>query len=892
MLNRNILIAVFIILAAAICGYWYFYSADSYRHSDITDLSIEYNVDNELAQAKQKIHNDIIPAKIYVNSPETKEIVLTFDGLPDPTTTDRLLDLLDKYNVKASFFIDGSSAAIDNDSLKKIHERNYTIGNYTYVGLSELDKMPQEEILLQLLKTQKVIKVTTGTAAEIFKAPQTTYTTALLKTAAAADLKAAVKTNVYVKKDTIDTDAAADALIKTIIPGSIISLDVATPVNRVQYKPEKKDERPAFDKQPGLKTGVDNNIVRQNIVDVTERILKSMDKYNIKTTDITNMRLVSELKTAKNNNINIASISIKKLQEKIIFLADTLFFSKAQAQNIDYEYIRQKNAGTLAEPIKMILTTEPSLSFAFAGLTKSDTVYDILNRLKRMNATGTFFVMKNDIDNNPSMIKDIIASGNEVGIGIRSLKNSNFYTVCAEVDYVRSRLESMGVYPSIAMQPWGAVADETREALAAMGLTMVSPYINAVRSDMKGYTAAENVVNELFGKYVYSLGRGWIVYFRLDYYDDDSMAGKVMDLIKRKKIDNIAYNSFYDDPKVNTRNNNSAYTIKSVGQIMSNSAYRYAFSSEADVPEYLHSQYNQMAGQALSFKSYIKERFIGNPAVSIDSNAYGFSLAEMRSFDKTGQIHTNDPVIFFTFDDWGTDAAINPLLYVLRKHNAKANFFVLTHNVMNNPNLLRSIAMDGHDIGSHSDWHKPMTTQDARTNIQKRSVQSREAYMQDLHDSYKKLETVVGDVVINGQPSLTRYFRPPQLTVSRMGLESLYANGYTYVIDGSYSTHDYDQPNLLSMLNDIKTGIYENGKVRKGAILVMHMSDNAEYTARALDLLLTANEQRKDGDPAKFIPARLSDYLVDDYNQSNPKYTKMSVSKDSSYNIGGEKYEQ
>jgi len=34
---------------------------------------------------------------------------------------------------------------------------------------------------------------------------------------------------------------------------------------------------------------------------------------------------------------------------------------------------------------------------------------------------------------------------------------------------------------------------------------------------------------------------------------------------------------------------------------------------------------------------------------------------------------------------------------------------------------------------------------------------------------------------------------------------------------------------------------------------------------------LTANERRSDDDPGKFIPAKLSDYLVEGYDQASPK---------------------
>ena len=60
---------------------------------------------------------------------------LTFDDGPSTTNTPKILDILDKYNVKATFFVLGSS--IDkNDQAKQILKeevkRGHAIGNHTY----------------------------------------------------------------------------------------------------------------------------------------------------------------------------------------------------------------------------------------------------------------------------------------------------------------------------------------------------------------------------------------------------------------------------------------------------------------------------------------------------------------------------------------------------------------------------------------------------------------------------------------------------------------------------------------------------------------------------------------------------------------------------------------
>lgn len=240
----------------------------------------------------------------------------------------------------------------------------------------------------------------------------------------------------------------------------------------------------------------------------------------------------------------------------------------------------------------------------------------------------------------------------------------------------------------------------------------------------------------------------------------------------------------------------------------------------------------------------------------------------MQKLDQTGVIKTDRPVVFFTFDDWGTDVSINHLMYVLRKHKVKGTFFILTHNILNNPNLLRALAVEGHDIGSHTNLHKPMVVEDPKTK-KRVPTMSYEEFYKDLNLSYTKLEDVVGDMAINGRPALHKYFRPPTLAISRMGVEAVLENGFEFIINGFTSTEDYDAKKMQDLVEKIRDGLYYRDKVRKGAIFVMHMSDQAKYTATALDIVLTANERKAYDDPTRFEVGQLSDYLTEDYSQES-----------------------
>ena len=267
--TKWIFLGIAVIIILLLYKFWYLdYKIKAYE--DIPDLSNEYNVEAEMPQALEKLNTDIEPATVYTKDPTKNAIALTFDGLPDPATTDKLLDLIERYDMKVTFFVEGSNAAGDKESVLKLYEQGITIGNYTYTGVQYLDKLPQDAILEQLLRTQKALDVLTGTEPELFKAPDTSFVVPLLQVAAAANLKSAVKTDVFINKDAVKNDVDAVNFINSVPQGSIVSLRIGTPTNIITYQEGKIDDKPAVDKQPNLalKEEKKDTAVHQNIVDV------------------------------------------------------------------------------------------------------------------------------------------------------------------------------------------------------------------------------------------------------------------------------------------------------------------------------------------------------------------------------------------------------------------------------------------------------------------------------------------------------------------------------------------------------------------------------------------------------------------------------------------------
>lgn len=864
MKNKIIVSSLVGLIGVCLIGMFFFkdlfttQTGGSYRNS--TDMESAYNADAQIGQALAQLKNSQDKATVITHGNSgQRQIALTFDGLTDRTSMQQILDLLKKYNVKATFFVDGMQTAEDPQTVVNIKQAGHKIENYTLSGMAKLENLPVERLIKDFCRAQKIIKVTTDQGPNLLKCNDTKYTDQLLQAAKAAGFTGVVKSDAFLNVKQLNSLQAADHFVSTIKPGSIISVKLKTNAEPIVNEQGRTDQRPAIDKQPGLKAlPQPEDQEEKELVAAVEKFLIALHKANYTTTYVEDFPKNDIQKPVKTTFLKRIAVLVQE-QFSELFSIPTAHAAEA--------------VDNRAQEIKVISTTEPALSYTFGGLANEAVVNDVLSRLQNLGIKATFFVAETEMKKYPGTLRRIIANGHEIGIAIRPKDGETLDETRSTIMRDRKNLqEQFGVDTSLVKQPWGAVSESTKEAVFSLGCKLIGQSFNVVQSKHKDYTSAEQVISEIFGKSVLSLARGQIIHFRMDYYTNDRLLGDLMETIKQSKVDNIAFATSYDNP-ANNRANTSQYTIKPVGAILANTNFIYQYPIDmAHVPAQLRQDGPGLTIDQDNFLAEASKRYIGNGDVTYEDRMLGFSKMDTRRLDTGGLVHTADNIIFLTFDDWGTDGAINKILYVLRKHNAVGNFFILTNNVMNNPNLLRTIAMEGHDIGSHSDKHKPMVVRDPKTGKQV-PTQDKEEYTKELATAFQKLREVTGDVSIKGKPALTRFFRPPTLAISKMGMEALFETGYEYIISGSCSTYDYKAENVPQLVRTMKDGIYtKNGEVKKGAVLVMHMGDGVVYTPMALDILLTANEAKADSDPSKFKVGRLSDYLTGGYSQMNRNY--------------------
>lgn len=109
----------------------------------------------------------------YFEGPQVmdqKLIALTFDDGPNEEYTTQLLDILNKHDVKATFFVMGAYVDEFPDVARRIVEEGHTIGNHTY-NHPDLSTVSDEEVLKQFNWTQDSIYDVTGVWATTYRMP-------------------------------------------------------------------------------------------------------------------------------------------------------------------------------------------------------------------------------------------------------------------------------------------------------------------------------------------------------------------------------------------------------------------------------------------------------------------------------------------------------------------------------------------------------------------------------------------------------------------------------------------------------------------------------------------------------------------------------------------------
>lgn len=178
-------------------------------------------------------------------------------------------------------------------------------------------------------------------------------------------------------------------------------------------------------------------------------------------------------------------------------------------------------------------------------------------------------------------------------------------------------------------------------------------------------------------------------------------------------------------------------------------------------------------------------------------------------------VDTREKKVAISFDAaWGADATPK-LLEILQQHQVKTTFFLTGIWVKKYPEMVKTIAAAGHEIGNHSLTHP---------------------HCNSLSQADVKQELVENDALIfNLTGKHTRLFRPPFGEYDNLVLQTARSSGFE-VIQWSVDSLDWQEIGKEAITERVLKNI------QPGAIVLFH--NNAKYTPEALPVILDALQQQ------------------------------------------------
>lgn len=152
-----------------------------------------------------------------------KKIALTFDDGPNEMTI-LILDVLKRYNAKATFFCIGKNIEIHPDILKKTIEEGHCIGNHSYSHSSFFDFYRKKQVLSEIEKTDDLIESILGKKTKLFRPPYGVTNPSIRRVIAVTKHKT-IGWNIRSLDGVVKNEKfLLDRIIKRIKPGGIVLL--------------------------------------------------------------------------------------------------------------------------------------------------------------------------------------------------------------------------------------------------------------------------------------------------------------------------------------------------------------------------------------------------------------------------------------------------------------------------------------------------------------------------------------------------------------------------------------------------------------------------------------------------------------------------------------------
>lgn len=196
------------------------------------------------------------------------------------------------------------------------------------------------------------------------------------------------------------------------------------------------------------------------------------------------------------------------------------------------------------------------------------------------------------------------------------------------------------------------------------------------------------------------------------------------------------------------------------------------------------------------------------------------SAEYLKQFDSYYVGDANQKTIYLTFDCGFENGNTAAILDALKKHDAKACFFVVGNYLETAPDLVQRMVEEGHLVGNHTYHHPDMS-----------KIGDMASFQQEIGAVEEKFRQITGQ-------DMPKYYRPPQGKFNESNLKMAQELGYQTIFwslayvdwyTDKQPTHEEAYQKLLP-------------RIHPGAIVLLHVT--SQTNGEIMDELLTKWEEQ------------------------------------------------
>ncbi|MER5352487.1 polysaccharide deacetylase family protein [Kitasatospora sp. NPDC002551] len=158
---------------------------------------------------------------VYELDAARQVVALTIDDGPDPRHTPTVLTLLERYGIRATFFLIGENAVEHPDLVREIAARGHHIANHTWTH-PDLRSLSEGKVRDELERTSDLLHRATGKVPTWFRAPGGDWSSTALRVSAELGMRPmawSVDPRDWARPG---TGVITDRILKDVRPGAIV----------------------------------------------------------------------------------------------------------------------------------------------------------------------------------------------------------------------------------------------------------------------------------------------------------------------------------------------------------------------------------------------------------------------------------------------------------------------------------------------------------------------------------------------------------------------------------------------------------------------------------------------------------------------------------------------